>query len=104
MKSTKHGAKRIRERIGLKKKAVERLAKQAFERGIPHQDTTGRLRKYLDKLLINGNANQIKIHSRQVWLFKNDLLITTWGLPSHFHKVEDKMKKARKSKENLDKS
>lgn len=97
MKTTKHGEKRIRERVGVNKKTAEKLAEKAFAEGIRHQDTTGRLRKYLDKLLINGNANQINIYNRKVWLFKGDVLITTWGLPTHFHKIEDKMK-AKKSK------
>lgn len=92
MKRTKHGSKRVRQRIGVNKKAVDKVSAQAFEKGIPHKDIKGSLRRYLDRLLINGDANLIKVYSRQVWLFKDDLLITTWPLPSKYHKTEDKLK------------
>ena len=48
VKVTRHGEKRSRERMGLKKKAVDRNAMIALEKGLKHGETCGGLKRYLD--------------------------------------------------------
>ena len=45
---TEHGMKRIRERVGLKKKAVERHVLNVLSKGTPAAKTKGSLKKWLD--------------------------------------------------------
>jgi len=60
---TKHAGKRMKERCGLNKKSVDRIAEKAFEEGIPHNKTKGRLNKWISSLYFkNKKANNIRIY------------------------------------------
>lgn len=92
---TDHGEQRIKERVG--KKVPLGIAASALRDGISHSETSGKLRKYMDKLYLTARkANNSRIYNRNVYLFHDDVLITVLNLPSQFHKVEDKIKLRRK--------
>lgn len=97
MRNTRHGSKRIRERVGVNKKVVDKLAQKALEEGISHKDTVGSLKKYISSLYLKYRvANNIKVYNRKLYLFKFDKLITVLNLPHIYHKIEDKLKKKLK--------
>lgn len=41
---TKHAEQRLKERMGLNKKALQRAAETAYDKGVKHQETTGNLK------------------------------------------------------------
>ena len=60
-KVSKHAGIRIRERTGLPKKAVAKIAEKAYEKGVTHKEATGRLRDYFACLFMrNRSVNNIR--------------------------------------------
>lgn len=69
MKITKHADKRIRKRLGLKRKAVARRAAQAIANGKRREMFTGSLRRYLDKLFFNyGGKNELIVYHNMIFI------------------------------------
>ncbi len=87
MKLSKHAEHRIRKRIGIKKKIVEKIKDKAFNKGITHSQVKGRLRKYFDYLyLSHKTATNIRIYINYVRIFSNNTLITVFPLSSYYIK------------------
>lgn len=83
MKVTKHGDKRLKERCGFNKNARERMAKKAFEEGITHAQTKGRLNKWISSLYFkNREANNIRIYGEKAYIFCDDRLVTVIPVPN----------------------
>ena len=98
---TNHSHDRISERLGLSKRIHQKNADKAFEEGLHISDTKGSLKKYLNKLYIKeGNANNIRVTKRYVYLFSGRVLITVLPLPHEFNKLVDKLLDKKKG-ENL---
>ena len=97
---TKHAEKRLKERIGLNKKALQRAADTAFEKGIRHNETIGNLNKWVTaKFFQNTNANNIRLYNDKAWIFTDDRLITIIQVPASLKKgLEDAIAR-RKSRE-----
>lgn len=53
---TKHAEKRLWERMGLGKRAIQRAAETAFDKGIKHAETTGNLNKWVTSLYFNNKT------------------------------------------------
>ena len=101
---TKHGATRMRERVGLTKKNTDKFAEKALNLGIKHSETSGKLNKYITSLYFNNkNANNIRVYNRNVYIFSNDKLITVLNLPKDFWKMEDKIKERKRASEKISK-
>ena len=86
---TKHAYKRIKERCGLKKKAVEKLMLDLERDGVSREDTTCRLRGYLDHIYQeSGEVMSLVLHRGYVFLFskEDDILVTVWGVPNEYKK------------------
>lgn len=83
---TNHGELRIRKRIGVKRKAVDKLADRALKEGIGRTEFSGSLRRYLDGMYYHYNeeANNIKVWSEKVWVFAGEVLITVLDLPQRY--------------------
>ena len=95
---TKHASIRIKQRMGIKKKAQRKVVERAYARGIMHKDVSGRLKKYLDKTyLSHHNGNNIRIYGDNVFLFCNNVLLTVWVLPNDFKSVANKISYNKKS-------
>ena len=58
---TKHGAKRLKERCGVPKRAVQRNAQTAYEKGLNYENATGKLKKYID--------SKTKAHKLRMYAF-----------------------------------
>lgn len=85
---TQHAQKRIRKRIHINKKSSERQCKLALERGYDENTITGRLKDYIYTLSLRSNTNLIKIYNNQIFIFKNEKLITVWNIPNKLNKKQ----------------
>lgn len=84
---TKHAEKRIKQRLGLGKKAVLRLAERALTQGKTHAEFTGGMKRFLDKVyLSHKTANNLRVLNYYVFIFCNDTLITVLSLPRKYHR------------------
>jgi len=84
---TNHAEDRAKERLGWNKHAIKRMAERAYETGISHADTDGKLRKYFDKLfLMEHQANNVRIYGQVVYLFSDNRLITLFMIPKNIEK------------------
>lgn len=92
---THHAEERTKRVVSSKKKALE-IAEEAFNFGIKHEETTGRLRKYLTGLYLQERtANNIRIHHQKVFLFNNTVLITILNLPQNLNNSVESIKRKR---------
>lgn len=83
MKVTKHAKSRLKERCGFNKNASERMAKKAFEEGITHAQTKGRLNKWVTKLYFqNETANNIRLYGEKAYIFCGERLVTVIPIPN----------------------
>ena len=96
---TAHGGKRVRKRVGIKKKSVTKNSDTAFSQGVAHTDSTGRLKKYFDYLyLSHGIANNIRMHGGYVYLFSGSTLITVFPIPNAYRDAVIKIQKRLKQR------
>jgi hypothetical protein len=95
---TRHAEKRLRQRVGISKKAVRRAAAKCMTEGIKRTEVDGPLRKYLDSLYWRGDgaANNIMVYGDIVYLFNEDTLITTLIVPAKHRKQIARIMKKRK--------
>ena len=81
---SKHARKRTKQRAGLGKRAAVRNAQKAFDFGVRHAETNGRLNKYLTAIYFtNKTINNLRIYHRHVYLFAGDVLVTVLNLPNN---------------------
>jgi hypothetical protein len=89
---TDHANKRVKERVGLPKKAIKKYAQAAFDKGIRHSSAKGRLKRWLDSLYLERKkANNLRVLGRHVYVFNNNALITVLHLP---HRMEGALSKS----------
>lgn len=50
---SRHAGKRAKQRMGIPKRAVQRLAESAWKKGTPHNKMKGHLRKWVNKQILN---------------------------------------------------
>ena len=82
-----HAYKRIKERCGLPKKAVERSAMIAFRKGLTHKESTGSLKRYFDYLFLSHKkGTNIRLYGNHVYVFSQNSLVTVLPLPNEHKK------------------
>lgn len=85
MRVSRHADRRVRERVGIPRSAVQRMAAKARAEGIPRLDTHGSLRRYLDALYhYNEEADNIVVYAEKVWIFSGTTLITVLDLHQRY--------------------
>lgn len=93
---TRHGGRRMRQRLGIPKAATEKNARIALERGICHGETTGALSGYLTALYFeHHNANNIRIWCNFIYIFCCERLITVFPLPQKYRRTVEKLKRRK---------
>ena len=100
LRVSKHGSKRARQRVGIPKKAVDKMARTALERGIGYREATGKLRDYIGWLYekYDGNGNNIRVYGDKVYVFHDAILITVLNVPGeHMKAARDQQRKARQN-------
>ncbi len=86
--STKHAKKRAKERLGWNKSVLKKMMWRAFYQGIGEAETTGALQRYLKAQYAKEcEADNAKIYGQNVFIFKQNVLITIYRLPNHFIKI-----------------
>ena len=71
MKITRHAKTRLKERNGFNKKATDRMAQKALEKGIPYSRTKGRLHQWLTaKYFKNRNAGNTRVYGDKAYIFE----------------------------------
>lgn len=71
--------------MGVPRSAVRKLAVKAKSEGVERKDTTGSLRRYLDKVYwYNPNTTHIFVWSEKVFIFADSALITVLNLPNRY--------------------
>lgn len=92
MNISRHAAERLKERCGLNKKACERMVQKAFDEGIKHSQTKGRLNKWVTGLYFkNETANNIRLYGDKAYIFCEETLVTVIQIPAGLMKDLKKM-------------
>lgn len=90
---TLHAAKRMKQRIGIPRRAATKQAQTAFDLGTTHKSATGKLKRWLEKLFHEyGTANQLRVYGRHVYVFVDYTLVTVLYLP---HEMEGGISKLK---------
>ena len=93
---SEHAKERLKERCGYNKKTSERMAQKAFEEGITHGQTKGRLNKWITSLYFkNQKASNIRLHGDKAYIFCGTVLVTVIQIPASLMKDLKKMIKTQ---------
>lgn len=96
MRITRHAGKRLKERCGLDRISGRRMAKKAFDEGIRHSRTKGRLNKWVTKLYFrNEKADNIRLYGDKAFIFCGSTLVTVIQIPADLMRDFKKMIKER---------
>lgn len=78
-----HAKQRMKERCGFNKKTQERMAWKAFEDGITHAQTKGKLNKWVTSLYFkNKKADNIRLYGDYAYIFCKETLVTVITIPT----------------------
>jgi len=85
MNITDHAKSRIKERLGLPKRAIKRHVDNVFNVGYKHGVFSGRVKRYLDgQFLKYRSATNMRVFSGYLYIFSKDTLITVYELPKKY--------------------
>ena len=93
---TKHGEKRMKTRCGIPKRAAQRNAQTAYEKGLNYENTTGKLKKYIDSKNESTQITDVRIWNGNVYVFFGEALLTVYPLPKKYTKREIQLRQKRK--------
>lgn len=85
---SRHAERRLRERLGINRRAAKRLAEKAFYEGVRHKDTCGRLKKWMSGLYKkNRKANNMRIYGDFLYIFCDHILVTVFIVPNDMRQL-----------------
>lgn len=94
MTISNHARHRMKERCGFNRKTQDRMAQKAFNEGITHKQTKGRLHKWVTSLFFkNCNANNIRLYGDNAYIFCGETLVTVIPIPVNLKKDFERMVK-----------
>lgn len=96
MKISKHAIKRIRQRIGVRKKdRARRIAHDALRDGVPLKQLPDEVRKFVDE---NCCSAKVLVYKNFIYIFREYTLVTVFNLPQdlHFKSKSDEIKQEQK--------
>lgn len=83
---SKHAKDRMKERVGIPKRASLKLATKAYNEGVNHSQARGRLHRYMSKLFLDyRTANNIRVLGKHIYIFAGTHLITVMHLPKNMN-------------------
>lgn len=92
---TDHAIMRGKERLGLKRKALQRTADKALGQGFQREGFTGGFRRYLDKLFhSHEKLPNLIIFGHHIYVFCGVTLVTVLEVPREYVKTATKGKKS----------
>lgn len=93
---TKHAKKRAKERAGIGKGNLSKMASKILREGVTHKECSGDLERWVTaKYLKYKKANNIRLYGKQCYIFKNDTLITVLRIPEDLVGEVAKIRKER---------
>ena len=87
---TTHGKNRMKERCGIPKRAAERNAQMAFDKGLTYEKTHGKLREYIDNKRNTSNITDIRVWNGSIYVFHGETLLTVYPIPRKIYGKEHK--------------
>lgn len=89
---TRHAKHRIKERMGLKAKSIDRIAQDALKNGVTVKEAKSGLKKYLNKIYMNHQSGgNLRVYHQKIFVFTDtNVLITILQLPQFLCKFEQK--------------
>lgn len=92
MEIKKHAKKRNKERNGWNEKALERMIPKILEDGITHDQTKGRLNKWMSSVYDNcrKKGKDVRLYGDKAYVFVNRSLVTVLQIPANLTKDMDK--------------
>lgn len=80
---THHAYERARERMSWNKATTKRMALKALTKGRTYQQFAGRVRRFLTGIYgAKRSANNIRVYGQDIYVFRNNRLITLYRLPN----------------------
>ena len=77
MRVTRHGKKRMKQRIGVSKGFADEFIQRAWEEGLSHSQVKGELKAWMDKeYLLQKQANNCRFYAGKLFIFCNKILVT----------------------------
>ncbi len=84
---SEHAFDRAKERLGLDRRAFEKLALKAYVSGMKHAECRGQLNKFITRLFMKyKKANNTRIYGEIIYLFNGNTLITVYHIPVELKK------------------
>lgn len=81
---TRHAAERLKERSGLNKKAIQRIAEKAYAEGVKLNETHGRLYKWcVSVLLATEKRMTLRLYGDKLYIFGGQVLVTIYQIPAN---------------------
>ena len=101
---TNHAKTRIKSRTGIPTKAMKKMVRRAYERGIKVEDTDGELREYCQSKRIkkHGRRTDIRIHGGFVYIFDGMALLTAYQIPQEYRAEAEALQARLKRIRNAD--
>lgn len=88
---TKHGKKRITERVGISSGDAKRNARRAYRHGIHHSETSGELCAWLNSRYFKyKTGSHMRVFRGFLYIFHNDVLITVYAIPKELQVTLEK--------------
>lgn len=84
---THHAYERVRERLGLKKAALDRLLPRIMEKGKRHGDLKGNLHNWISGKFRAHHATDMRVYGHHCFFFKGNCLITVLHVPPDLKKL-----------------
>jgi len=83
---TYHAIDRAKERMGIGRKSLMRMAEKARKLGIPTKAFRGAFRRYLEDIsLKNETVAEFRVYGQYIYLFSSEgVLVTIYYVPNEF--------------------
>lgn len=95
---TRHAKQRVRERVGIPARAVQRYAETAYKDGLRHSELTGGLLRYIDGVYLSKRkANDIRVYGEYAFLFQDTILITIINIPNRYKRAARQLQKGTRN-------
>lgn len=93
---TKHSVDQAKSRLGINRKALQRLADKAYDTGLTHSQVNGSLSRYMDRLWFHGcKTNNMRVYGEYIYLFAGETLITILKIPNKYKSYIKELKDER---------
>lgn len=82
---TNHAGQRVRQRVGLSKRALKRMISKIIAEGQTIEDMAPALRLYVQSKINEEDAELIRVWGNHIYLFKGEHLITVFTIPGRIN-------------------